>query len=83
MEYDKRIVHPTDNIWTPFGSTSDTNIYAGIEGYFTDYYYAFRDLDDCKYGVLTDIDWDALCPYCLSNEKGDVGHFAFFSLQGM
>ena len=78
MEYDKRILHPNDNIWTPFGSTAEQEIYVGLQGYFTDCYYDFEDLDNCNYATLTEIDWNSKYPFHVANEKGDVGRYCFF-----
>lgn len=78
MEFDKRIIYPNDNIWTPFGSTAEQEICVGLEGYFTDCYYDFEDLDNCNYATLTEIDWDSKYPFHVANEKGDVARYCFF-----
>lgn len=78
MEFDKRIIDPNDNIWTPFGSTAEQEIYVGLKGYFTDFYQTFENVDNCRYGVLTKIDWNERYPFYTSDELGDAGCFAFF-----
>lgn len=78
LEYDKRIIDPDENIWTPFGSTSDTDICEGLEGYFADAFYDFADLDECVYGTLTKIESDADYPYYVTDERGNVGQCCFF-----
>lgn len=81
MEFDKRIIHPTDNIWSSFGATSEQDIYVGLEGYFTDCYSAFANLNNCHYGTLETIDLDSNYPFEAVFEVGNkksTGQFAFF-----
>lgn len=79
MEYDKRIIYPNDNIWTPFGSTAEQEICVGLEGYFTDCYYDFEDLDNCREGTLICINWDSAFPFEARVNKGkNTGKFTFF-----
>lgn len=82
MEYDKRIVHPTDTIWNPFSKASEQDLYEGLGGYFTDCYCDFADLDNCYYGTLSRIDFSSEYPYHAEGEaeskKEDIGWFAFF-----
>lgn len=79
MEFDKRIVHPTDNIWSSFGATSEQLIYEGTEGYFTDTLSTFANLDNCYYGVLEGINLNSDYPFNtrLTKESSPV-HYAFF-----
>lgn len=81
MEYDKRIIRPTDNIWSSFGATSEQDIYVGLEGYFTDCYSAFANLNNCHYGTLKSFDLASNYPFEAVFEVGNkksTGHFAFF-----
>lgn len=79
LKYDKRIVHPTDNIWGPFGSTSEQEIYVGLEGYFADNIGTFSNLDKCRYGILERIDWDSIYPfYTRLTQKSSGVEYAFF-----
>lgn len=79
MEYDKRIIDPTKSIWTPFGATSDNNIYVGMAGYFTDAIGMFSDLNKCRYGTLEKIDWDSIYPfYTRVTPDSSPIHYALF-----
>lgn len=80
MEFDKRIIDPNDNIWTPFGSTAEQEICVGLEGYFTDCYYDFANLEDCRYGTLIEIDWDSIYPFYARINKGKNAIQATFFL---
>lgn len=79
MEYDKRILHPTDNIWSAFGATSEQEISVGMEGYFADRLTTFANLGNCREGTLISIDWKSYFPFEAKVNKGkEVVQFAFF-----
>ena len=79
MEYDKRIVHPTENIQSCFSNTSEEDIYTGLEGYFTDALSTFANLDNCYYGFLENIDWNSDYPfYTRPVKENNLVHYAFF-----
>lgn len=83
MKYDKRIINPVENIYTPF-DTVPADDFVGTKGYFAIHIESFYDLDECGYGTLkgvkqtADDEYEDL-PYQAIIEKGEREGEDFYS----
>lgn len=83
MKYDKRIINPVENIYTPF-DTVPADDFVGTKGYFAVHIESFYDLDECGYGTLkgvkqtADDEYEDL-PYQAIIEKGEREGEDFYS----
>lgn len=72
MQYDKRIINPVENIFTPFDATPDMDGWTDTaKGYFAVNLESFYNLDECDYGTLKAIKHTA------DDEYEDIPYQAF------